>query len=68
MLASQPSRRMEKAIGPSVQVLGWLREKIHRRGRLLGPVELVTSAVGHAPTEAPLLAYLEEKYGALHGV
>ncbi len=56
------------AAGDLAPVLGWLREKIHRRGRLLGPVELVTSAVGHAPTEAPLLAYLEEKYGALHGV
>ena len=47
-------------------VLSWLRENVHSRGAHLPPMELMEEVVGHAPTPAPLVAYLEEKFGALY--
>ena len=46
----------------------WLREKIHRHGRLLSPPELVEQAVGAALDPAPMLEHLRAKYGALYGL
>ena len=47
-------------------VLDWLRERIHRRGAHLPPMALMEEAIGHAPTPAPLVEYLEAKFGALY--
>ena len=44
----------------------WLREKIHRHGRLLTPAELVEQAIGGPLDPAPMLAHLRAKYGALY--
>ena len=44
----------------------WLREKIHRHGRLLPPPELIEQAVGGPLDPAPLLEHLRAKYGALY--
>jgi carboxypeptidase Taq len=44
----------------------WLREKIHRHGRLLTPPELIEQAVGGPLDPAPLLDHLRAKYGALY--
>jgi carboxypeptidase Taq len=44
----------------------WLREKIHRHGRLYTPPELIEQAVGGPLDPAPLLAHLRAKYGALY--
>ena len=52
--------------GELAPVLGWMREKVHARGAHLPPLELMEEAVGHAPTPAPLISYLEEKFGALY--
>ena len=49
-------------------LIGWLREKVHRRGSLGMPAEIVAAACGHAPTEAPLLDYLEAKFRDLYGL
>ncbi|MEM1382656.1 MAG: carboxypeptidase M32 [Pseudomonadota bacterium] len=49
-------------------VLEWLRERIHRKGRLLSAPALVEAATGEAPSAAPLIAYLERKFGALYGL
>lgn len=46
----------------------WLREKVHRHGRLLSPPELVEQAVGEALDPAPMLEHLRAKYGALYGI
>lgn len=48
--------------------LGWLRENIHRRGRLLPPRQLIAEACGSAPDETALLAYLGDKFGDLYGL
>jgi carboxypeptidase Taq len=44
----------------------WLREKLQRHGGLFTPTEVITRACGAAPTEAPLLDYLEAKFRALY--
>ncbi|UXX83863.1 carboxypeptidase M32 [Roseovarius pelagicus] len=44
----------------------WLRENVQRYGGLMQPRDLITQATGAAPTEAPLLAYLEQKFGELY--
>ena len=46
----------------------WLREKIHRHGRLYTPAELVQQAVGGPLDPAPMLAHLRTKYGALYAL
>lgn len=54
------------AAGDIAPVLSWLRERIHRRGRMLPPKQLVAEAVGHEPDERALLDYLKAKYSTLH--
>jgi carboxypeptidase Taq len=49
-------------VGPAV---AWLRERVHRHGSVRPPRETVEAATGRAPDEGPLLAYLEDKFGAL---
>ncbi|HEV2059805.1 MAG TPA: carboxypeptidase M32 [Solirubrobacteraceae bacterium] len=46
----------------------WLREKVHRHGRLLSPPELIEQATGGPLDPAPVLEYLGAKYGALYGI
>ncbi|HVF78112.1 MAG TPA: carboxypeptidase M32, partial [Solirubrobacteraceae bacterium] len=46
----------------------WLREKIHRHGRLYTPPELIEQAVAGPLDPAPLLAHLRAKYGALYAL
>jgi carboxypeptidase Taq len=44
---------------------GWLRDKVQRHGGLMSPRETIAQACGFEPSEEPLLAYLEAKFGAL---
>lgn len=54
--------------GDVTPIIDWLRTKIHRRGSILMPRELIEEATGAEPTEAPLLAYLQDKFGQLYGL
>ncbi|MEM1300329.1 MAG: carboxypeptidase M32 [Pseudomonadota bacterium] len=56
----------EIAGGDTTRPIAWMREKIHRPGAIHLPVELITRATGSAPTEQPLLDYLNAKFGALY--
>ena len=56
------------AEGDCAPVRDWLREHVHRHGRVLDPPELLRAATGSELDPAPLLAYLREKYGALYGL
>ena len=49
-------------------ILEWMREKIHVKGRLLPAPALIEQATGEKPSAAPLLDYLETKFGALYGL
>ncbi len=44
----------------------WLREKVHRHGRLLTPPELIDQAVGGPLDPQPMLDHLTKKYGDLY--
>lgn len=46
----------------------WLRERIHRHGRLYTPAELIERAVGGPLDPEPMLAHLRAKYGALYAL
>ena len=48
--------------------VSWMREKIHRAGAIHLPVELITRATGAAPSEKPLLDYLNTKFMDLYGL
>ncbi|MEX3015192.1 carboxypeptidase M32 [Gymnodinialimonas hymeniacidonis] len=54
--------------GDPSAALAWLRENLQRHGALRTPRETIMHATGGAISEAPLLDYLDAKYGALFGV
>ena len=64
--ADIPDLDEELARGELAALRVWLRETIHRHGRLLTPAELVEQAVGGPLDPAPMLAHLRAKYGALY--
>jgi carboxypeptidase Taq len=55
------------AVGDVRPALDWLRDKVQRHGALMEPAEVITRACGAAPTPEALLAYLEQKFGAIYG-
>lgn len=55
------------AAGDFAVVLDWMRDRIHRWGRMRLPTELIQDATGEGPNPAYLVAYLNEKYGAIYG-
>lgn len=66
MRADLPDRDAMVAAGDTAPILGWLRARIHAKGRLLPAPALIEAATGAAPTAGPLLAYLQAKFGALY--
>ncbi|MEE8408029.1 MAG: carboxypeptidase M32, partial [Myxococcota bacterium] len=54
--------------GEFAPLLGWLREKIHRQGRLHPAKKLVERATGHAPTATPLIGYLQKKFSDVYSL
>ena len=54
------------AVGVTEPASCWLGERIHRFGGLLKPRELMERAIGEAPSEAPLLDYLDAKFGEIY--
>ncbi|WP_339948620.1 carboxypeptidase M32 [uncultured Albimonas sp.] len=46
--------------------LDWLRDRIHRHGRVSTAEDLMTGACGGPVDEKPLLAHLEAKFGAIY--
>ncbi|MGO4916809.1 carboxypeptidase M32 [Pseudogemmobacter sp. W21_MBD1_M6] len=63
-----PQLDADLARGDTSAATGWLRENLQRHGGLYMPVEVITRAAGKAPNEAPLLDYLEAKFGAIYGL
>jgi len=54
--------------GHATGALAWLRDNLQTHGGLYTPRDTVARACGFEPSEGPLLAYLEEKFGALYGL
>ncbi|MCV6593275.1 MAG: carboxypeptidase M32 [Silicimonas sp.] len=66
--ADLPDLDAALAAGDTSPATGWLGEKIHRHGGLMTQSDLIEAATGKAPTEAPLLDYLDAKFGEIYGL
>lgn len=56
------------AQGDTSTATGWLRENLQQFGGLRTPVETIAHASGGAPSEGPLLDYLEQKFTRIYGL
>ncbi|MCX8062025.1 MAG: carboxypeptidase M32 [Anaerolineales bacterium] len=54
--------------GQFADLLGWLREKIHRHGAKFEAPELVQRITGQSITPQPYIRYLRQKYGEIYGI
>jgi len=63
-----PDLDTDLAAGVTSGATGWLRENLQQHGGLFPPRDLITRASGQAPSEAPLLSYLEAKFGQIYGL
>ncbi|SEK94804.1 carboxypeptidase Taq [Roseovarius nanhaiticus] len=61
-----PTLDDQLADGDMSAAMAWLRENVQQHGGLYTPRELITRACGAEPSEAPLMNYLEQKFGALY--
>ena len=68
MRAALPDLDAGLAVGDTSAATGWLRDNLQQHGGLYKPREVIERACGFAPSEAPLLEYLEAKFGAIYGV
>tara|TARA_B100001146_G_C15745312_1_gene249410 strand:- start:138 stop:428 length:291 start_codon:yes stop_codon:yes gene_type:complete len=49
-------------------LLQWMRDKVHARGSILSPAELVKEATGQSPSPQPFIDYLSAKVERLYNV
>lgn len=66
MEAEMPSLANDFAKGDTTNALAWLGENVHQKAHMAAPEQIIANAVGHAPTEKPLLAYLTRKFTDLY--
>jgi carboxypeptidase Taq len=64
--ADVPDLDVALARGDARPATAWLGERVQRHGGLYTPAAVVERACGFAPSEGPLLDYLETKFGALY--
>ncbi len=63
-----PDLDSDLARGDTNKAIAWLGDKIHQYGSVYEPSKVMEMAVGHKPTEAPLLAYLNQKFGDIYNL
>jgi carboxypeptidase Taq len=68
MRQAVPDLDAQLAAGDTTAATGWLRANLQTHGGLFEPREVVARACGFAPTEGPLLDYLEAKFRRLYGL
>ncbi len=54
--------------GDTTGATAWLRAHVQQHGGLYRPREVIARASGMEPSEAPLLAYLRDKFGRIYGL
>ena len=54
------------AKGDTKEAISWLGRKIHTFGSVYDPKTVMKNAIGHTPSEAPLVAYLNEKFTGIY--
>ena len=68
MRAALPALESDLVRGDTRAATGWLRHNLQQHGGLRKPVDTITYACGTAPSEAPLLDYLEAKFSDLYAL
>ena len=68
MRKDMPGRDEKVANGETEEILSWLRDKIHGKGRLHSAPELIELATGETPSTKPLIDYLENKFTNLYSL
>ncbi|PIE16325.1 MAG: carboxypeptidase M32 [Rhodobacterales bacterium] len=68
MRTALPDLEQQLRAGDTSAATGWLRENVQVHGGLYKPREVIERACGFAPSEAPLLTYLEEKFSGIYGL
>jgi carboxypeptidase Taq len=63
-----PDFRDRIRAGEVLAIREWLREKIHRHGKMLTPKEIVRSVTGEDINAKYLVSYLHEKYDPLYNL
>jgi carboxypeptidase Taq len=66
--AAVPDLDDRLAQGDTSGATAWLRDNVQRHGGLYRPREVIARASGMEPSEAPLLAYLQDKFGRIYGL
>lgn len=54
------------AQGDLASLLGWLREKVHRFGKIYEPKELMTLITGEEPNPSYFMSYITDKYSQVY--
>lgn len=54
--------------GEFFPLLEWMREKIHSRGSIIEPAELIKEATGHFPSSEEFIEYLKDKISDLYEI
>jgi len=68
MRKALPDLDADLAKGDTSAATAWLGVNVQTHGGLFEPREVITRAAGQAPSEAPLLAYLKEKFSGIYGL
>ena len=61
-----PDIDTDLAQGDTTSATGWLAHNVQQHGGLFDPREVIEKASGFAPSEAPLIRYLTQKFGELY--
>jgi carboxypeptidase Taq len=68
MRAAVPDVDSALARGDTSHATRWLRDNVQQHGGLYTPREVIEKACEFVPSEAPLLKYLEDKFGGIYGL
>ena len=66
MAEALPNLDADLARGDPSAATKWLRENVQTHGGLYAPDDVIARATGTAPSEAPLLDYLETKFSDIY--
>lgn len=66
MRVAVPDLDTQLAGGDASAATGWLKDNLQTHGGLYKPREVIEKACGFAPSEAPLLEYLEDKFSGIY--
>lgn len=68
MRSALPNLDNQLAKGDTSAATRWLGKNVQTHGSLYEPRDVIERAAGQAPTEAPLLGYLKEKFSGIYNL